>query len=74
MKSNKTKETLDVFLSRVEELNSGIANITENAEKLKTIQKKVGTHGGAYDWRILKDLLGTLWLGRVSTPQLGIPS
>ena len=40
MKSNKTKETLDVFLSRVEELNSGIANITENAEKLKTIQKK----------------------------------
>jgi len=41
MKSNKTKETLDVFLTRVEELNSGIANITENAEKLKTIQKKV---------------------------------
>ena len=24
--------------------------------------------------RILKDLLGTLWLGRVSTPQVGLPS
>ena len=23
--------------------------------------------------RILKDLLGTLWLGRVSTPQVGLP-
>jgi len=41
MKSSKTKETLEDFLSRVEEMNTGIANITENTDKLKAIQKKV---------------------------------
>ena len=35
MKSSKTKETLEEFLSRVEEMNTGIANITENTDKLK---------------------------------------
>jgi len=41
MKSSKTKETLEDFLSRVEEMNTGIANITENTDKLKSIQKKI---------------------------------
>ena len=41
MKSSKTKETLEEFLSRVEEMNTGIANITENTDKLKAIQRKV---------------------------------
>merc|ERR1712179_849559 len=41
MKSSKTKETLEDFLSRVEEMNTGIANITENTDKLKAIQKKI---------------------------------
>jgi len=41
MKSGKTKETLEDFLSRVEDLNIAIANITENTDKLKTIQKKI---------------------------------
>ena len=27
---------------------------------------------GACAWRILKDLLGTLWIGRVSLPQVGL--
>ena len=41
MKSNKKKDTLDEFLSRAEDLNTGIANITDNANKLKTVQNKV---------------------------------
>merc|ERR1712013_343963 len=41
MKSSNTKETLEDFLSRVEEMNTGIANITENTDKLKAIQRKV---------------------------------
>jgi len=41
MKSGKTKETLEDFLSRVEDLNIAIANITENTDKLKTTQKKI---------------------------------
>jgi len=41
MKSNKKKETLDEFLARMEELNTGISNITENVNNLKTVQKKV---------------------------------
>jgi syntaxin 1B/2/3 len=41
MKSGKKKETLEEFLSRVEELNTAIANITENTDKLKTVQKKI---------------------------------
>merc|ERR1712013_115354 len=40
MKSSNTKETLEDFLSRVEEMNTGIANITENTDKLKAIQRK----------------------------------
>eukprot|EP00091_Calanus_sinicus_P018256 TRINITY_DN4108_c1_g1_i1.p1 TRINITY_DN4108_c1_g1~~TRINITY_DN4108_c1_g1_i1.p1 ORF type:complete len:132 (-),score=47.16 TRINITY_DN4108_c1_g1_i1:176-571(-) len=41
MKSSKKKDTLDEFLTRAEDLNNGIASITDNANKLKTIQKKV---------------------------------
>ena len=40
MKSKKSKakdETLEDFLARIEELNEGIAAITENVNKLKTL-------------------------------------
>eukprot|EP00092_Neocalanus_flemingeri_P008673 GFUD01009343.1.p1 GENE.GFUD01009343.1~~GFUD01009343.1.p1 ORF type:complete len:273 (+),score=79.87 GFUD01009343.1:501-1319(+) len=41
MKSIKKKETLDEFLARVEELNTGVSNLTENVNNLKTVQQKV---------------------------------
>ena len=42
MKSKKSKdETLEDFLARIEELNEGIAAITENVNKLKTLNNKI---------------------------------
>merc|ERR1711936_609125 len=42
MKSKKSKgETLEDFLARIEELNEGIAAITENVNKLKTLNNRI---------------------------------
>jgi len=42
MKSKKSKdETLDDFLGRIEELNDGITAITENVNKLKTLNNRI---------------------------------
>jgi len=40
-KKKKEKETLDVFLSRVEQLNNDITIVTENVNNLQIIQKKI---------------------------------